>query len=57
MASVILLFSLFTPSQLQSFAQAAEAPDSTEPRCPALERMLAKLDFEYEAEQIIQDIF
>lgn len=50
MTSVILLFSLLTPNNFQTYASELLTPASTEPHCEVIERMLAKYDAEYEVE-------
>ena len=57
MASVILLFSLLTPNQIEDLADEVMVPEGTEPRCEALERMLAKYELEYEMEQVLDSVF
>ena len=57
MSSVILFFSLLTPNMLEEFATEVLMPEQTEPRCDAIERMLAKYDAEYEVELALQKAF
>ena len=54
MSSVILLISLLTPSNLETYASELLLPELTEPRCDAIDRMLAKYDAEYELELAIE---
>ena len=44
MTSVILLFSLLTPNNLETYASELLVPESTEPHCDVIDRMLAKYD-------------
>ncbi|MCA9682476.1 MAG: hypothetical protein KC457_09800 [Myxococcales bacterium] len=57
MSSVILFFSLLTPNMLEEFATEVLMPEQTEPRCDAIERMLAKYDAEYEVELALEKAF
>lgn len=60
MTSVILLFSLLTPNLLEQYASELLLPEQTEPRCDAIDRMLAKFDAEYEIElagELISSLF
>jgi hypothetical protein len=54
MTSVILLFSLLTPNHLQDYASELLVPETTEPHCDVIDRMLAKYDAEYEIELAIE---
>jgi hypothetical protein len=53
MSSVILLLSLLTPNNLEQYASELLVPEHGEPRCDAIDRMLAKYDAEYELELAI----
>jgi hypothetical protein len=55
MTSVILLFSLLNPT-LDEYASELLVPERTEPRCDALERMLAKFDAEYTVELVDETV-
>lgn len=57
MSSMILLLTLLTPNHLEEYASELLVPDSTEPRCDAIERMLAKYDAEYRVEQALESVF
>ena len=50
MTTMMLLFSLLTPNNLEQYASELLVPERTEPRCDELERMLAKVDAEYRVE-------
>ena len=50
MTTMMLLFSLLTPNNLEQYANELLVPERTEPRCDELERMLAKVDAEYRVE-------
>lgn len=52
MTSVILLFTLLTPNHLEQVASEILVPESTEPRCDEIDRMLAKFDAEYVTERV-----
>jgi hypothetical protein len=54
MTSVILLFSLLNPTHLQDYAQEWLSPETTEPHCDVIDRMLAKYDSEYELELALE---
>jgi hypothetical protein len=54
MSSVILLISLLTPHQIEDYASELLLPESSEPRCDVIDRMLAKYDAEYELELAIE---
>lgn len=54
MTSVILLFSLLTPNHFQDIASEFLAPETTEPHCDVIDRMLAKYDSEYEIELAVE---
>lgn len=54
MSSVILLLSLLTPNNLEEYASELLVPEHSEPRCDAIDRMLAKYDAEYELELAIE---
>jgi hypothetical protein len=54
MSSVILLLSLLTPNHIEEYASELLVPETSEPHCDAIDRMLAKYDAEYELELAIQ---
>lgn len=54
MTSVILLLSLLTPNNLESYASELLVPETHEPHCDVIDRMLAKYDAEYELELAIE---
>jgi hypothetical protein len=54
---MILLLTLLTPNHLEEYASELLVPDSSEPRCDAIERMLAKYDAEYRVEQALESVF
>jgi hypothetical protein len=54
MTSVILLLSLLTPNNLESYANELLVPATDEPQCDVIDRMLAKYDAEYELELAIE---
>jgi hypothetical protein len=54
MSSVILLLSLLTPNHIEEYASELLVPETSEPHCDAIDRMLAKYDAEYELELAIE---
>ncbi|WP_181198332.1 hypothetical protein [Enhygromyxa salina] len=51
---MILLFSLLTPNHLETYASELLVPETTEPKCDVIDRMLAKYDAEYELELAVE---
>jgi hypothetical protein len=54
MSSVILLLSLLTPNHIEEYASELLVPETSEPHCDAIDRMLAKYDAEYEYELMLE---
>jgi uncharacterized protein (TIGR00255 family) len=54
MSSVILLLSLLTPNHIEAYASELLVPETSEPHCDAIDRMLAKYDAEYELELVYE---
>ena len=50
MTSLILLFSLLTPNQFETYASELLMPETAEPHCEVIDQMLARYDAEYELE-------
>lgn len=54
MTSVFLLFSLLIPDALQANASELFVREASEPKCEAVDRLLAKYDAEYDAELALE---